>query len=89
MAELVATVAGCAYSARGAVNSPKNLQRTKQYAKAALQKQIDNVGFSFLEVLCPCPVNWHLSPVDAMIWMEENQIKEYPLGEFRNVDQLE
>jgi 2-oxoglutarate ferredoxin oxidoreductase subunit beta len=89
IAEMVATITGTAYSARGAVNSPKNFQRTKQYAKTALQKQIDDIGFSFLEVLCPCPVNWHLSPVDAMIWMEENQIKEYPLGEFKNADRLD
>jgi 2-oxoglutarate ferredoxin oxidoreductase subunit beta len=88
MAELVATISGTAYSARGAVNNPKNLQETRQFAKTALQKQIDGIGFSFLEVLCPCPVNWHLSPVEALRWMEENQIKEYPLGEFKNVDSL-
>ena len=89
MAEMVATIRGTAYSARGAVNSPKNLRLTKQYAKRALQKQIDNVGFSFLEVLCPCPVNWHLSPVDAMIWMEKNQLAEYPVAEFKNVDKID
>jgi len=89
MAEIIATIAGTAYSARGAVNSPKNLQRTKQHAKAALQKQIDGIGFSFLEVLCPCPVNWHMSPVEALRWMESDQIKEYPLGEFKNVDRLD
>jgi 2-oxoglutarate ferredoxin oxidoreductase subunit beta len=89
MAEMVATIGGAAYSARGAVNSPANFKRTKEYARRAIQKQIDNIGFSFVEVLCPCPVNWHLSPVDAMIWMEKNQLVEYPLGEFKNVDKLD
>jgi 2-oxoglutarate ferredoxin oxidoreductase subunit beta len=77
------------YSARSAVNSPANFQRTKRYAKAALQKQMEDVGFSFVEILTPCPVNWHMDPVDALKWMEEKQIAEYPLGEFKNVAQID
>lgn len=87
--ELLATIKGVVYSARSAVNSPANFQRTKRYAKAALQKQMDDVGFSFVEILSACPVNWHMEPVDALKWMEEKQIDEYPLGEFKNVAQID
>lgn len=87
--ELLATIKGVAYSARGAVNSPANFQRTKRYAKAAFEKQINDVGFSFVEILDACPVNWHMTPVEALDWMEEKQMAEYPLGEFKNVDHIE
>lgn len=87
--EMLATIKGVAYSARSAVSSPANFQRTKRYVKTALQKQIDDVGFSFVEVLDPCPVNWRMTPVDALDWMEEKQIAEYPLGEFKNVDRID
>jgi len=87
--EMLATIKGVAYSARSAVSSPANFQRTKRYIKTAFQKQIDDVGFSFVEVLDPCPINWHMTPVDALEWMEEKQIAEYPLGEFKNVDRID
>lgn len=89
MPEMLATIKGAAYCARGAVNSPAHYQQVKKYAKAALQKQVDNVGFSFVEILVACPVNWHLSPVDALDWIENNQIAEFPLGEFKNMDVIE
>lgn len=87
--EMLATMRGVAYSARGAINSPTHLQQTKKYAKAAFQKQIDNVGLSFVEVLTACPVDWHMDPVDAVKWMEEKQLAEFPLGEFKNVASLD
>ncbi|MDO8785699.1 MAG: thiamine pyrophosphate-dependent enzyme [Syntrophales bacterium] len=88
MAEMLATIKGAAYSARGAINNFANYQLTKKYVKSALQKQIDGVGFSFVEILVACPVNWHLEPVMAMKRLEE-VIAEYPLGEFRNVEALD
>jgi 2-oxoglutarate ferredoxin oxidoreductase subunit beta len=83
--EMLATVRGVAYSARGSISSPANFQRTKRYAKTALQKQIDHTGFSFVEILSCCPVNWHMQPVDAIQWIEDKMTVEYPLGEFKNV----
>ena len=89
VAELLATIKGAAYSARSAVSSPVNFQRTKKYVKAAFQKQLDNEGFSFVEILSPCPVNWHMSPVDALTWIEDKQVAEYPLGEFKNLTEID
>ena len=88
IAEMLATIKGVAYSARGAINNFANYQRTKKYVKSAFQKQIDGVGFSFVEILVACPVNWHLEPLKAMKRLEE-VIAEYPLGEFKNVEVLD
>jgi 2-oxoglutarate ferredoxin oxidoreductase subunit beta len=88
-AELAATFTGVAYSARSAVNTPANYQRTKKCVKAAFQKQVDQIGLSFVEVLSACPPNWHLSPVESLKWIEEKMIPEFPLGEFKNVNRID
>lgn len=84
--EMLATIKGVAYSARGSVHNFASYQRTKKYAKLALQKQINGVGLGFLEILTACPVNWRMEPSKAMKWIEKRVVAEYPLGEFKNVD---
>jgi len=88
-AELMACIRGTAFSARTSVHTPANYQRTKRYLKTAFQKQMDNIGFTFIEVLSACPTGWRLSPVDALNYIEEKMIPEFPLGEFKNVDRLD
>ncbi len=85
IAELVSMFKGVAYSARGAITSVKDYQLTKSYIRTALQKQIDNVGFSFVEVLCVCCDPTYSAPVDCLKWVKEKMVIEFPLGEFRNV----
>ncbi|MFH1626082.1 MAG: thiamine pyrophosphate-dependent enzyme [Pseudomonadota bacterium] len=85
-AELAATFKGTAYSARGSVHSPANYRRTKKYIKTTFQKQIDGIGYSFVEVLSACPPNWRLSPQECLERIEEDVIAEFPLGEFKNED---
>ena len=89
VAEMAATFRGVAYSARGAVNTPANYRRTRKYIKAAFQKQVDNVGLGFVEVISACPPNWHMTPVQSLEWIESEMIPEFPLGEFKNVDRIE
>ena len=87
--ELLATLQGVAYTARGSVSSPTYYQKTKKFFKVALQKQMDDVGFSFLEILSPCPPDWHLTPVDCLKRIDQELIPQFPIGEFKNVDRLE
>ena len=87
--EMLTTIKGVAYSARSAVSSPVNYQQTKRFVKTALQKQIDEVGFSFVEILVSCPVNWHMTPVESAGWIEEKMVAEFPLGEFKNIARIE
>lgn len=89
VAELLSNIPGVVYSARGALHTPAHYQRTKKMLKIAFQKQIDNVGFSFLEILSACPTDWHLTPVDALKFVDEKMIAYYPLGEFKNVDKVQ
>lgn len=87
--EMLAQVKGVAYTARGAVNTPANYQRTKRFIKTAFKKQLDRVGFSLVEVIVACPPNWHRTPVECIDFINETLLAEYPLGEFKNVERLE
>ena len=44
---------------------------------------MNHEGYSVVEVLSPCPINWGLSPVMAMQRIEDELIPYYPLGEFK------
>lgn len=68
------------YIERCAVNTPANIMKAKKAIKKAFQYQMDNVGFSLIEILSQCPTNWKMSPVEACRWVNEVMVKEYPLG---------
>jgi 2-oxoglutarate ferredoxin oxidoreductase subunit beta len=72
-----------AYAARGSVSSPQNINKLKGYIKNALEAQLEGEGYSIVEVLSPCPVNWGLSPINAMKHIDKNLVPYYPLGEIK------
>lgn len=79
-AEMLATLDGPAFIARGSLHDVKNVLKSKQYIKKAFQYQKENKGYSFVELLSPCPTNWGMSPVKAMEWIENKMTDYYPLG---------
>ncbi len=88
-AELVAGLRPTAYSARVATNTPANFKRAKKAMKTALEKQVDGVGYSFVEFVSACPPNWKMTPVECQVFLAEEMLKEYPLGVFKDVDVIE
>ncbi len=82
--ELLASLGGTRYLARGAVNNPANVRKTKAYIKKAFEAQLSGQGFSLVEILSPCSTNWGMEPIAAVEWLENNMIPQYPLGEIKN-----
>ncbi len=83
MAEMLATLEGCSFVARVAVNNPANLMKAKKAVRKAFQMQIEEMGFSFVEFLLACPTNWGLNALDANRRVEEEMIPYFPLGIFK------
>lgn len=83
ISELLATLKGAAYVARVSVHDVKNIMRAKRSIKKAFQTQLDGIGFSIVEVLSTCSINWGMTPLEAMKWLQDNMIPYYPLGEFK------
>ncbi|MDP2917481.1 MAG: thiamine pyrophosphate-dependent enzyme, partial [Dehalococcoidia bacterium] len=85
MSEILALVKGTVYIERVAVNSPANIRKTKKAIRKAFQTQLDNLGFSLVEVLSPCPTNWRMTPIEAWQWIDKEMSKEFPLGLIKDI----
>jgi 2-oxoglutarate ferredoxin oxidoreductase subunit beta len=85
MSEIVALVKGAVYIERTAVNSPANIRKTKKAIRKGFQAQIDNLGFSLIEILSPCPTNWRMNPLESWQWIDKEMIKEFPLGVIKDI----
>jgi 2-oxoglutarate ferredoxin oxidoreductase subunit beta len=79
LSEMLAIARGSVYIERTAINSPKNIRRTKRALTKAFKIQMAGLGFSLIEVLSPCPVNWKMSPVDATKWIDDTMTQTFPL----------
>jgi len=83
ISEMLAILPAVKYIARVALFSPQEVLKAKQAIKVAFENQINNLGFSLVEVLSPCPTYWKLSPKAAMDWIKDVMIKEFPLGRIK------
>jgi 2-oxoisovalerate ferredoxin oxidoreductase beta subunit len=84
MAELLATLQAPAYIERVALSDNKNIMKARRAIHKALEIQRDGVGFSFVEILSPCPTIWGKDPVEARRWVLEKMIPTFPLNVFRD-----
>jgi 2-oxoglutarate ferredoxin oxidoreductase subunit beta len=82
--EMLNTLEGTRYLARGAVNNPGNVRKVKGYIRKAFEAQMAGVGFSMVEILSQCPTNWGMEPVQSVEWLEGNMIPFYKLGEVKD-----
>jgi 2-oxoglutarate ferredoxin oxidoreductase subunit beta len=82
--EMLATLGGTKYLARGSVDTPANVRKTKQYIKKAFEAQLRGEGFTMVEILSPCPTNWQMGPAEALDWVTSAMIPYYRLGEIKN-----
>jgi 2-oxoglutarate ferredoxin oxidoreductase subunit beta len=80
MCKLLSTLDGAIYLERTAVNSPANILKTKKAIARSFQIQLDNQGFSLIDILSPCPTNWRMNPSESCKWIEEVMMERYPLG---------
>ncbi len=83
ISEMLALLPGVRYIERVSIHSPQEVIKAKRAIKQAFQNQIDNIGFSLVEVLSSCPTYWELSPKEALDWIRDIMIKEFPLGRIK------
>jgi 2-oxoglutarate ferredoxin oxidoreductase subunit beta len=63
--------------------SPQEVIKTKRAITQAFKNQMDNVGFSLVEILSPCPTYWYMAPREALDWIRDVLVKEFPLGKIK------
>ena len=80
MAELLSTLDAPVYVERVALNDNKNIMKARKAVRKALELQRDGAGFSFVEVLSPCPTIWNMTPQEARKWIAEKMLAVFPPG---------
>jgi len=80
VAEIIAQIEGAFFVARTAIDGIKGVKKTKEFIKKSLEYQIQNKGFTFLEILSPCPTDWKMTPIESLKWISEHMKKVYKLG---------
>jgi 2-oxoglutarate/2-oxoacid ferredoxin oxidoreductase subunit beta len=83
ISELVAQLPAVKYVERVSLISPPEVIKARKAVKAAFQNQIDNVGFSLVEILSPCPTYWGRSPQASIEWIKDTMSVEFPVGRIK------
>jgi 2-oxoglutarate ferredoxin oxidoreductase subunit beta len=87
MAEIIASLGGVAYAARGSLDCVKNIRAAKKHIKKAFECQVNATGFGFVELLSGCPTNWKMTPVQANERIQKEMIPYFPLGVFKDISE--
>jgi len=84
MAEMLASLEAPVYIERVALSDNKNIMKARRAVRKALELQRAGAGFTFVEILSPCPTIWGKDPVEARKWIGEKMIPQFPLNVFRD-----
>lgn len=83
ISEMLAILPAVRYIERTSLQSPAEVIKTKKAIKQAFKNQMDDIGFSLIEILSPCPTYWSMSPKQALDWIRDVMTKEFPLGRIK------
>ncbi len=83
ISEILGILTAVKYVERVSLHSPQEVIKVGNAIKQAFKNQVDNVGFSFVEVLSPCPTYWGMPPKKAFDWARDVMVKEFPLGRIK------
>jgi 2-oxoisovalerate ferredoxin oxidoreductase beta subunit len=86
MCEIIDKLQAPVYIERVSLGDAARVLRAKRAVKQALVNQVDRKGFSFVEILSPCPINWKMTPAEARKWLMEKLEPMFPVKNFRNLE---
>jgi 2-oxoglutarate ferredoxin oxidoreductase subunit beta len=86
ISEIFSQIEAAAYVERVALHDIPNIRKAKKAIKKAFTYQMEGKGFTMIEVVSTCPVNWGMKPRQALDWAKENMLPIYPLGVYKDVD---
>jgi 2-oxoisovalerate ferredoxin oxidoreductase beta subunit len=85
MAEMMAGLDGPIYVERVALFDAKNRVKAAKAIKKAVRLQVEDKGFSFVEVLAECPTHLKMTPLETEKWVKEKMLPVFPLGVKKDV----
>ncbi len=82
--ELLNTLDAPVYIERVALGNNKQIMSAAKVLRRAVENQVKGLGFSFVEVLSPCPTIWKMGALDAQTFVREEMAKVFNVGNFRD-----
>ncbi len=89
MSEMLATLKGAGYLSRQSVHNNAGIQKTKKAIRKAFEVQMNEGGFSMVEILSTCPTNWGMDPKESINWLNDHMVPNYPLGDVKSPEEVE
>jgi 2-oxoglutarate/2-oxoacid ferredoxin oxidoreductase subunit beta len=83
ISEMLAQLPAVKYVERVSLAGPVEIKKARQAITLAFTNQINNVGFSLVEILSPCPTYWGMSPQEALDWLRNVLKNEFPVGRIK------
>ena len=69
---------------RVALGNNKQIMHAAKVIKRAVENQVKGLGFSFVEVLSPCPTIWKMQPVEAQRFVQDEMAAIFGLCNLRD-----
>jgi 2-oxoisovalerate ferredoxin oxidoreductase beta subunit len=82
--ELLNTLEAPVFIERVSLGSTKHIMAAAKVLRRAVENQVKGLGFSFVEILSPCPTIWKFQPVEAQRFVRDEMARIFPVANFRD-----
>lgn len=82
--ELLNSLEAPVFIERVALGNNRQIMRAARVMKKAVENQVKGLGFSFVEVLSPCPTIWKMQPLEAQTFVREEMANIFPPANYRD-----
>lgn len=84
MCELLNALDAPVFIERVALGSNKQIMQAGRVIRRAVENQVKRLGFSFVEVLSPCPTIWKMQPLEAQTYVREEMARVFGVANARD-----
>jgi 2-oxoisovalerate ferredoxin oxidoreductase beta subunit len=82
--EMLNSLEAPVYIERVALGNNKQIMHAAKVVKRAVENQVKGLGFSFVEVLSPCPTIWKMQPLEAQRFVQDEMASLFGLCNLRD-----
>ena len=84
VSELLNSLEAPVFIERVGLGNNKQIMNAAKAIKRAVENQVKGLGFSFVEVLSPCPTIWKMNPVDAQRFVRDEMAATFSVAGLRD-----
>lgn len=84
VSELLSSLEAPVFIERVALGNNKQIMQAAKVIRKAVENQVKGLGFSFVEVLSPCPTIWKMQPLEAQAFVRDEMARIFPPANYRD-----